>query len=66
LPSTCPTACLFISPQKWFFVKFGAGYPKLESTTFADLENEKTAQFDAGYQYEQGAFKSWASVYADH
>jgi hypothetical protein len=25
---------LFISPQKWFFVKFGAGYPELESTTF--------------------------------
>ncbi|MGM9451384.1 hypothetical protein RRF55_27935, partial [Klebsiella sp. K47] len=21
-------------------------------------------QLDAGYQYEQGAFKSWASVYA--
>ena len=25
---------VFISPQKWFFVKFGAGYPELESTTF--------------------------------
>lgn len=33
-------------------------------TTFDHLNNEKTTQFDAGYQYEQGAFKSWASVYA--
>ncbi|MCJ8161461.1 TonB-dependent copper receptor [Acinetobacter zhairhuonensis] len=32
-------------------------------TTFDHLDNEKTTQFDAGYQYEQGAFKSWASVY---
>jgi iron complex outermembrane receptor protein len=32
-------------------------------TTFDHLDNEKTAQLDAGYQYEQGAFKSWASVY---
>lgn len=32
-------------------------------TTFDHLNNEKTTQFDAGYQYEQGAFKSWASVY---
>lgn len=27
-------ALLFILTQKWFFVKFGAGYPELESTTF--------------------------------
>ena len=33
-------------------------------STFDHLNNEKTTQFDAGYQYEQGAFKSWASVYA--
>jgi iron complex outermembrane receptor protein len=33
-------------------------------TTFDHLNNEKTTQFDAGYQYEKGAFKSWASVYA--
>lgn len=33
-------------------------------TTFDHLNNEKTTQFDAGYQYEQGAFKLWASVYA--
>lgn len=33
-------------------------------STFDHLNNEKTTQFDAGYQYEQDAFKSWASVYA--
>ena len=28
------TSQLFILTQKWFFVKFGVGYPELESTTF--------------------------------
>ena len=49
-------------PDYWEF--FSTKYHQSTGTTFADLENEKTAQFDAGYQYEQGAFKSWASVYA--
>ena len=49
-------------PDYWEL--FSTKYHQSAGTTFADLENEKTAQFDAGYQYEQGAFKSWASVYA--
>ena len=49
-------------PDYWEL--FSTKYHQSTGTTFADLENEKTAQFDAGYQYEQGAFKSWASVYA--
>ena len=49
-------------PDYWEL--FSTKYYQSAGTTFADLENEKTAQFDAGYQYEQGAFKSWASVYA--
>ncbi|MHC5168978.1 TonB-dependent copper receptor [Acinetobacter johnsonii] len=49
-------------PDYWEL--FSTKYYQSTGTTFADLENEKTAQFDAGYQYEQGAFKSWASVYA--
>lgn len=48
-------------PDYWEL--FSTKYHQSAGTTFADLENEKTAQFDAGYQYEQGAFKSWASVY---
>lgn len=49
-------------PDYWEL--FSTKYHQSTGTTFANLENEKTAQFDAGYQYEQGAFKSWASVYA--
>ena len=49
-------------PDYWEL--FSTKYHQSAGTTFADLENEKTAQFDAGYQYEQGAFKSWASAYA--
>ena len=49
-------------PDYWEL--FSTKYHQSAGTTFADLENEKTAQFDAGYQYERGAFKSWASVYA--
>ena len=49
-------------PDYWEL--FSTKYHQSTGTTFADLENEKTVQFDAGYQYEQGAFKSWASVYA--
>ena len=49
-------------PDYWEL--FSTKYHQSTGTTFADLENEKTAQFDVGYQYEQGAFKSWASVYA--
>jgi len=49
-------------PDYWEM--FSTKYHQSTGTTFADLENEKTVQFDAGYQYEQGAFKSWASVYA--
>ena len=49
-------------PDYWEL--FSTKYHQSTGATFADLENEKTAQFDAGYQYEQGAFKSWASVYA--
>ena len=49
-------------PDYWEL--FSTKYHQSTGTTFADLENEKTAQLDAGYQYEQGAFKSWASVYA--
>ena len=49
-------------PDYWEL--FSTKYHQSAGTTFADLEKEKTAQFDAGYQYEQGAFKSWASVYA--
>ena len=49
-------------PDYWEL--FSTKYHQSTGTTFADLENEKTAQFDAGYQYEQGAFKSWASAYA--
>ena len=49
-------------PDYWEL--FSTKYHQKCRLTFADLENEKTAQFDAGYQYEQGAFKSWASVYA--
>lgn len=49
-------------PDYWEL--FSTKYHQSTGTTFADLENEKTAQFDAGYQYEQGAFKSWVSVYA--
>ena len=49
-------------PDYWEL--FSTKYHQSAGTTFADLENEKTAQFDACYQYEQGAFKSWASVYA--
>ncbi|MDH1801755.1 TonB-dependent copper receptor [Acinetobacter johnsonii] len=49
-------------PDYWEL--FSTKYHQSTGTTFADLENEKTEQFDAGYQYEQGAFKSWASVYA--
>ena len=49
-------------PDYWEL--FSTKYHQSTGTTFADLENEKSAQFDAGYQYEQGAFKSWASVYA--
>lgn len=49
-------------PDYWEL--FSTKYHQSTGTTFADLENEKTAQFDAGYQYERGAFKSWASVYA--
>lgn len=49
-------------PDYWEL--FSTKYHQSAGTTFADLENEKTAQFDAGYQYDQGAFKSWASVYA--
>lgn len=49
-------------PDYWEL--FSTKYHQSTGATFADLENEKTAQFDTGYQYEQGAFKSWASVYA--
>ncbi|MGD9700583.1 TonB-dependent copper receptor [Acinetobacter sp.] len=49
-------------PDYWEL--FSTKYHQSAGTTFADLENEKNTQFDAGYQYEQGAFKSWASVYA--
>lgn len=49
-------------PDYWEL--FSTKYHQSTGATFANLENEKTAQFDAGYQYEQGAFKSWASVYA--
>lgn len=49
-------------PDYWEL--FSTKYHQSAGTTFADLENEKTVQLDAGYQYEQGAFKSWASVYA--
>lgn len=49
-------------PDYWEL--FSTQYHQSTAMTFANLENEKTAQFDAGYQYEQGAFKSWASVYA--
>ena len=49
-------------PDYWEL--FSTKYHQSTGTTFADLENEKTVQLDAGYQYEQGAFKSWASVYA--
>ncbi|MDN5542282.1 MAG: TonB-dependent copper receptor [Acinetobacter sp.] len=49
-------------PDYWEL--FSTKYHQSAGTTFAGLENEKTVQLDAGYQYEQGAFKSWASVYA--
>ena len=49
-------------PDYWEL--FSTKYHQSAGTTFADLENEKTVQLDAGYQYEQGAFKSWASAYA--
>ena len=49
-------------PDYWEL--FSTKYHQNTGTTFSNLDNEKTAQFDAGYQYEHGAFKSWASVYA--
>lgn len=32
--------------------------------TFKSIDTEKTLQLDLGYQYEHGAFSSWASAYA--
>lgn len=49
-------------PDYWEL--FSTKYHQNTGTAFSNLDNEKTAQFDAGYQYEHGAFKSWASVYA--
>ncbi|MHA3893114.1 TonB-dependent copper receptor [Acinetobacter sp. GXMZU3951] len=49
-------------PDYWEL--FSTKYHQSTGTTFANLENEKTAQLDIGYQYEHGAFKSWASAYA--
>jgi iron complex outermembrane receptor protein len=49
-------------PDYWEL--FSTKYHQSIGTTFANLENEKTAQLDIGYQYEHGAFKSWASAYA--
>lgn len=49
-------------PDYWEL--FSTKYHQNTGTAFSNLDNEKTAQFDAGYQYEHGVFKSWASVYA--
>lgn len=51
-------------PDYWELFSTAHGNSGMSKPAFNDLDTEKTLQLDLGYQYQHGAFNSWASAYA--
>ena len=51
-------------PDYWELFSTTHGNSGMSVPSFNNLDTEKTLQLDLGYQYQHGAFNSWASAYA--